>query len=254
MRTENLLFAGKISFDFPDRTINFLWRDDMFSTRGRYIFPWGTALLPGLDAKISLRGRQFFLGRTIGPRPKISQERRYSFPRRTIFCCVHAQELRVRVLGVPITRISSQARRYAPGGGGGRSLVVRERDDMGTLGPQCFPEGTILAVELACRSRATGAGVSAYRPPGEGRRHYHSFQNTPYLLPQSLYGVLGSSLPASNAQAKLIAHKNSPFGGCGQDLRPLYCPTVGVGECPKKRGRRGVHGVRRTESLLEWAP
>src|ERR671917_492530 len=47
--------------------------------------------------------------------------------------------------------------------------------------------------------------------------------------------------------------KNSPFGGCGQDLRPLYCPTVGVGECPK-RGRRGVHGVRRTESLLKWAP
>jgi hypothetical protein len=185
VRTENLLFAGKISFDFPDRTINFLWRDDMFSTRGRYIFPWRTALLPELDAKISLRGRQFFLGRTIGPRPKISQERRYSFPRRTIFCCVHAQELRVRVLGVPITpRISSQARRYAPGGGGGRSLVVRERDDMGTLGPQCFPEGTILAVELACRSRATGAGVSAYRPPGEGRRHYYSFQNTPCLLPK----------------------------------------------------------------------
>ena len=66
-------------------------------------------------------------------------------------------------------------------------------------------------------------------------------------------GLLGSSLPASNAQAKLITHKNSPFGGCGQDLRPLYCPTVGVGECPK-RGRRGVHGVRRTESLLKWAP
>jgi hypothetical protein len=55
---------------------------------------------------------------------------------------------------------------------------------MGTLGPQCFPEGTILAVELACRSRATGAGVSAYRPPGEGRRHYYSFQNTPCLLPK----------------------------------------------------------------------
>jgi hypothetical protein len=99
-------------------TINFPWRDDMFSARGRYIFPWRTVLLPRLDAKISLRGRQFFLGGTIRSRPKISQKRRYSFPRRTIFCCVPAQELRVRVSGVPITpRIFSQARRYAPRGG-----------------------------------------------------------------------------------------------------------------------------------------
>jgi hypothetical protein len=121
----------------------------MFSARGRYIFPWRTVLLPRLDAKISLRGRQFFLGGTIRSRPKISQKRRYSFPRRTIFCCVPAQELRVRVSGVPITPpylLSGKticASRWAVGGG--RSLVVRERDDMGTLGHQCFPEGTMFS-------------------------------------------------------------------------------------------------------------
>jgi len=104
---------------------------------------------------------------------------------------------------------------------------------MGALDRQAFPEGTILAAVLASRSRADGAGESAYRPSQEERRHIIVLQRKDLGLQGQL--SQGRSSPVApellpKGLAARLTHKNWPaaYFSPGTELFPAgYAIAVG---------------------------